>query len=63
MVSVQVRTVFIDAAHNGVLTAGDPEATTNAAGHYAFTDLGPGTYVVRIEVRLSPMRPARQPTR
>ena len=46
-VGLSGRTVFIDAAHNGVLTAGDPEATTNAAGHYAFTDLGPGTYVVR----------------
>jgi hypothetical protein len=55
------RTVFIDAAHNGVLTAGDPEATTNppAIMPSPTSDRAP-TWCVKC---LSPMRAARQPTR
>ena len=41
------RTVFIDKAGTGLVAAGDPQAVTDNSGHYSFTGIGPGTYVVR----------------
>jgi parallel beta-helix repeat protein len=41
------RTVYLDANGNGTLDTGEPTATTDAAGGYAFTNLSPGTYRVR----------------
>ncbi len=39
--------VYIDSNNNGVLDAGEPTATSDAFGHYAFTGLLAGTYRVR----------------
>ncbi len=40
------RTVFIDDNMDGLLTAGESTATTEADGGYTFDDLGPGDYVI-----------------
>ncbi|MGA2499937.1 MAG: SdrD B-like domain-containing protein [Tepidisphaeraceae bacterium] len=40
-------TVFLDTNGNDVLDAGEQTATTDATGHYVFTDMAPGTYSVR----------------
>ena len=40
------RTVFIDLAGTGVLAAADPQTTTDASGHYSFTNVNPGTYTI-----------------
>jgi len=42
------RTVFLDSDNDGRLDAGEQSATTNAAGQYAFNDLSPGMYRVRM---------------
>jgi protocatechuate 3,4-dioxygenase beta subunit/sugar lactone lactonase YvrE len=39
--------VYLDANRNSQLDAGETQATTDANGNYAFTDLQPGQYVVR----------------
>ncbi len=39
-------TVFLDQNHDGKLDPGDPTATTNPQGDYAFTGLAPGNYTV-----------------
>jgi len=41
------RTVFLDTNNNGHLDPDEPNTTTDAAGHYFFTDVGSGSYVVR----------------
>ncbi len=40
-------TIFLDANNNGALDAGETNTATAADGSYSFTNLGPGTYVVR----------------
>ena len=44
-------TIFLDGSNggtvNGILDAGERSTVTGANGAYAFTDLGPGTYIVR----------------
>jgi len=40
-------TVYLDLNDNGVKDAGEPEDTTDANGDYEFTNLDPGTYVIR----------------
>jgi RHS repeat-associated protein len=39
-------TVYLDQNHDGKLDPGDPSTTTDAQGHYAFTNLLPGNYTV-----------------
>ena len=39
-------TVYIDANNNGIRDPGEPAATTNINGRYAFANLAPGTYTV-----------------
>ncbi len=39
-------TVFLDGNGNGVADAGEPSATTDSSGLYAFPDLAAGTYTV-----------------
>jgi hypothetical protein len=39
-------TVYLDLNHNGKLDPGEPSTTTDALGHYALTNLAPGTYTV-----------------
>ena len=39
--------MFIDLNNTGVFKTGDPQATTNSSGVYAFTGLAAGTYIVR----------------
>jgi RHS repeat-associated protein len=39
-------TVYLDLNHDGKLDPNDPFTTTDANGHYAFTNLPPGTYTV-----------------
>jgi protocatechuate 3,4-dioxygenase beta subunit len=41
-------TVYLDANNNGVKDAGEVSTTTSATGAYAFNDLVPGTYTVRL---------------
>jgi hypothetical protein len=41
------QTVFLDLNNNGVLDSNEPTATTTSTGAYSFTNLVPGTYVVR----------------
>jgi cyclophilin family peptidyl-prolyl cis-trans isomerase/protocatechuate 3,4-dioxygenase beta subunit len=41
------RTVYIDKDGNGVLSANDPQTTTNANGLYYFMGIAPGNYTVR----------------
>jgi hypothetical protein len=40
-------TLFVDLNGDGVLSQGDPTATTDAHGNYRFSGLIPGTYVIR----------------
>ncbi len=40
-------TMFLDLNKNGALDSGEPTSITNASGAYSFTNLAPGTYVVR----------------
>jgi len=40
-------TIYIDANGNGQLDEGELSTTTDDNGAYGFTDLGPGTYIVR----------------
>jgi RHS repeat-associated protein len=39
-------TIYLDLNHNGKLDPGEPSTSTDASGHYAFTNLLPGTYTV-----------------
>ncbi|MDB5323183.1 MAG: hypothetical protein JWN40_4814, partial [Phycisphaerales bacterium] len=41
-------TVYVDANDNGIKDAGESAVVTDAAGNYAFNDLLPGSYVVRL---------------
>jgi hypothetical protein len=41
------RTVYIDSDGDSTLDAGEPSATTNAAGDYTISNVTPGTYTVR----------------
>ncbi len=41
------QTIFLDLNNNDVLDSGEPTAISNASGAYNFTNLAPGTYVVR----------------
>jgi probable HAF family extracellular repeat protein/predicted outer membrane repeat protein len=41
-------TVYVDANDNGVKDAGELSMVTDASGHYAFNDLVPGSFIVRI---------------
>lgn len=45
---VGFRTVFLDADGSGGLSTGDPSTVTDAAGNFSFTNLGPGTFSVRL---------------
>ncbi|HPM79952.1 MAG TPA: SdrD B-like domain-containing protein, partial [Candidatus Anammoximicrobium sp.] len=40
-------TVYLDLDDNGALDPGEPTQTTNSSGQYTFSNLLPGTYVVR----------------
>jgi hypothetical protein len=42
------RTVYLDANANGTRDAGETGATSGLDGAYAFADLAPGTYLVRL---------------
>lgn len=42
------RTVFLDANDDGTADAGEPTATTDASGAFAFEGLEPGSYRVRV---------------
>jgi hypothetical protein len=42
-------TVYLDLNHSGVRDPGDPTAITDAAGHYEFANLAPGTYTVALD--------------
>jgi protocatechuate 3,4-dioxygenase beta subunit len=42
--------VYLDANNNGVRDPGETFTTTDPTGHYSFTDLLPGTYIVREEI-------------
>lgn len=44
-------TIYLDQDSDGQLDVGEPTTLTDDQGHYAFTDLLPGTYVVREERR------------
>jgi serine-aspartate repeat-containing protein C/D/E len=44
---LQGITVFLDANNNGKLDAGELSTTTDVNGNYTFTNVGPGTYLVR----------------
>ncbi len=39
--------IFIDADNDGVRDPGETFTTTDANGNYSFTNIGPGTYIVR----------------
>ncbi len=40
-------TIYIDANNNGVLDPGERNTVTDANGNYIFTNIGPGTYIIR----------------
>src|ERR1700722_12046045 len=40
-------TIFLDTNNNGILDAGEQSTVTDVNGNYSFTDLGPGTSIVR----------------
>jgi protocatechuate 3,4-dioxygenase beta subunit len=40
-------TMFLDQNHNGMRDPGEPTATTDPAGNFVFTGVGPGTYRLR----------------
>src|SRR5262249_41705092 len=40
--------VYLDANNNGRLDSGEKSTLAELTGHYAFEDLAPGTYVVRV---------------
>jgi|GEM_PF-7011716 len=48
--NLQGRTVFLDTNSSGAFDNGEPFTATDAQGNYSFTNLGPGTYKVRIVV-------------
>src|SRR5262249_43663210 len=43
--------VYLDENQNGQRDSGEPFTTTDADGHYAFTNLAPGTYRVAEELQ------------
>ena len=46
-VGIAGREVWLDDNNNGVIDGSERTATTDANGHYSFSDLGPGSYHVR----------------
>jgi hypothetical protein len=40
-------TVYLDLHRDGILDPGDPTAVTDSNGNYTFTNVGPGSYLVR----------------
>ncbi|MGK7904275.1 MAG: Ig-like domain-containing protein, partial [Hormoscilla sp.] len=40
-------TIYVDGDNDGELDSGETSVVTDAEGHYSFTELEPGTYVVR----------------
>jgi len=48
--TLQGRTVFLDTNSSGAFDNGEPFMATDANGNYSFTNLGPGTYKVRMVV-------------
>jgi subtilisin family serine protease/subtilisin-like proprotein convertase family protein len=44
-------TVYLDTNNNGVKDSSEPSAATDATGNYAFDQITPGTYVVRVQVQ------------
>lgn len=55
------RLLFMDNNSNGILTTGEPTTTTDSSGNYSFAGLGPGTYVVRINVVAGSVRTSVNP--
>jgi len=49
--SLQGWLIYIDANNNGQLDSGERSTSTDPNGNYTFSDLGPGTYVIREEVK------------
>jgi len=41
-------TVYLDLNNDGLFTTGEPTSKSSSSGRYTFTDLEPGTYVVRL---------------
>jgi len=39
--------IYIDTNNNGQLDSGERSTSTDPTGHYTFSDLGPGTYIIR----------------
>ena len=44
---LQGFTIFLDANNNGAFDAGERFTTTDANGNYGFSNVGPGTFIVR----------------
>jgi hypothetical protein len=47
-VGVPNRIVYIDSNNDGVREQSEPAAVTDASGNWAFNQVGPGTYIVRL---------------
>ncbi len=46
-------TIFLDTNNNGVLDPGERQQVTDANGNYTFTNVGPGTFRLREEVKFN----------
>ena len=44
---LQGVTIFLDTNNNGILNTGERTTVTDVNGNFSFTNLGPGTYIVR----------------
>ncbi|MCS6845325.1 MAG: carboxypeptidase regulatory-like domain-containing protein, partial [Caldilineales bacterium] len=54
--------VYLDTNNNGQWDANEPYTVTDVTGAYVFTDLAPGTYVVRVDTSTMPAGLAANPT-